>query len=126
VAARRLTPAEAEELLELDARMERLKIGIGGAVITVAWAAAGTRDREEAEARIEALTGEALAVRLRIQRLRPTPPRLEAPTEPLGAVGAPGEWPPPPGGPTVTVAAAAPATARHVNIYAVPASAPRH
>lgn len=125
---RRLSPAEAAELLELDARLERLKIGIGGAVITLAWAAAGTRDRAEAEARIEASTGEAVAVRLRILRLRGPEP-AEAPAEAPAPAGGPGEWPPRPGAPPVVVAAATPsraAVARHVNVYTVSASSPRH
>jgi hypothetical protein len=137
---RRLSPEEAAELLELEQRLERLKVGIGGAVLTISWAPAGSPERAEAETRVEVSTGEALAVRDRILALRGGAPR-QSPPETAGVAGGAGEWPPDPGGPTVTVAgpgatrprmrAARPvrpfAVARHVNIYEVPASAPpRH
>jgi hypothetical protein len=114
--------ARSGELLELEARLERLKIGIGGAVITITVAPAGSPDRAEAERRIDALTADAVAVRRRIIALRagapPRPP--DPPVEADVDVRPAGEWPPPPGGRTVVVA-----SADHVNVYEVPASGPR-
>jgi hypothetical protein len=115
MARRRLSAGEAAELLELDARLERLKIGIGGAVITLVSSGPGTPELAEAEDRLERATGEALAVRARILELRPP---LPAPTAPVTAIGEPGA-------PPVVVASAEPShVARHVNVYVVSASSP--
>lgn len=75
----RHTPEELRELTELWARLERLKSGIGGWVLTAATLPATRREAIQADDRIRQATEEGIRVKCRIEELQ-TPER-SAPDE---------------------------------------------
>lgn len=66
---RPVTPEEADELVDLWMRLDRLKVGIGGWVITAATRPASSEEAIWADDRIRSATEAALAVRERINAL---------------------------------------------------------
>lgn len=106
--ARVVTGEEADELMTLWDRLERLKIGIGGWVITAASMPGYSPEAIEADDRIRAATGEALAVKARIAELTSPPPPPDGSSAERARHARPVERPAP----------------RVVNVFTVPASAP--
>jgi hypothetical protein len=68
---------DADELVELWARLERLKVGIGGWIITGATMPPGEARAENVDGKIRDLIDDALEVKARIELLS-TPPARHA------------------------------------------------
>lgn len=68
-----MTDEQTDELMSLWARLERLKVGIGGWVITAACLPGTQREAIEADDRIRKATQEALDVKARIEELQGSP-----------------------------------------------------
>lgn len=80
--ARAISSDEADELNELWARLERLKVGIGGWVITAAAMAPADARAADADDKIRELVATALEVRARIGELTSPRPVVPVPASP--------------------------------------------